>query len=422
VDLAASTELQKESALPACSARGASENPLEPDAGWDFGPEEPGGEWTEAEATSSSEECCLGSGHRLYVNAEYLLWWLKKDNAPPLVTTTNCLQPTLGALDTVVLFGGANLDHSVRQGGRWTAGYWLDDDQHLGVEGSFFGLLSHGVHFDAVSNGQVPLFRPFFRINTLPPANGKPAQPPCEDSQLVAFPNKVAGSVRVDTSSTLWGAEANLRHRLCCGSWYRIDLLGGFRYLSLEEKLGIEESLLTLKGVKSPLVPGETIQLNDSFQTANHFYGGQVGALTRLNWGGCVLDLKTKVALGATTEVVNVQGSTQFSGNSPQPGGLLAQATNIGRHSTSRFSVVPEVGVHLGYQVTDNLLVYAGYDFLYWSSVVRPGEQIDRVVNTTQLPSANHTNPVVGAPRPLLPFTANSFWVQGASVGLELQY
>src|SRR5262249_23740520 len=62
-------------------------------------------------------------------------------------------------------------------------------------------------------------------------------------------------------------------------------------------------------------------------------------------------------------------------------GGLLTGPGNIGSSTTGRFSVVPEVGMNLGYYVTDWMRLSVGYNFLYWSGVARPGEQIDRRVN-----------------------------------------
>ena len=43
------------------------------------------------------------------------------------------------------------------------------------------------------------------------------------------------------------------------------------------------------------------------------------------------------------------------------PGGLLALNSNIGTYSTRQFSIVPEFGLTLGYDVTSNLRVFAGY-------------------------------------------------------------
>jgi hypothetical protein len=77
---------------------------------------------------------------------------------------------------------------------------------------------------------------------------------------------------------------------------------------------------------------------------------------------------------------------------------------------------VPEVGLTVGYQCTDHWRVFGGYNFLYWSSVARAGEQIDPRVNafSTLIP---------GSPRvPAFPFHSEDFWAQGLTLGVEYRY
>src|SRR5262249_29826934 len=131
---------------------------------------------------------------------------------------------------------------------------------------------------------------------------------------------------------------------------------------------------------------------NDQFGTRNQFYGGQVGG--RLSWQSdrFSIDAAGKIALGATHQVVNIQGgSSQFAlpgGFAPTPGvflgGIYAQPTNIGRRTVNDFTVLPSLELKLGYQITQGIRAFIGYDFLYWNQVVRPGNQIDRNLNPTQ--------------------------------------
>ena len=58
-------------------------------------------------------------------------------------------------------------------------------------------------------------------------------------------------------------------------------------------------------------------------------------------------------------------------------------------------------------------------NFLFLSNVARPGNQIDRTVNTTQLFG---TPPVVGPARPAPLFNQSDFWAQGVNVGLEFHW
>ena len=66
---------------------------------------------------------------------------------------------------------------------------------------------------------------------------------------------------------------------------------------------------------------------------------------------------------------------------------FFTQTTNIGQQTRNQFEVVPEVQVRGGYNVTSNLRLFAGYDFLYMSRVVRPGDQIDTTLNLTGNPA-----------------------------------
>jgi hypothetical protein len=102
---------------------------------------------------------------------------------------------------------------------------------------------------------------------------------------------------------------------------------------------------------------------------------------------------------------------------------LLAQPTNSGHLSKNHFAVLPEIGIKVGYQVTDNVRVYVGWDFLYASSVVRPGDQIDRSVNTNQLLTIAGPGSVGNGPaRPAPTFKPTDFWAFGVNAGLEWRF
>jgi hypothetical protein len=133
-----------------------------------------------------------------------------------------------------------------------------------------------------------------------------------------------------------------------------------------------------------------------------------------------------KVALGDTHQEVSVNGTTDFvdPGVAPvrQQGGLLALPTNIGVYSRDQFSVVPEIGFNIGRQLTDHLRLFAGYTLLYWTNVVRPGDQIDSGVNPTQLPTATGPSPLVGDARPAFAFHNTDLWAQGINLGAEFRW
>jgi hypothetical protein len=359
--------------------------------------------------------------HCFWGRAEFLLWNISNSHVPPLLTTSS---PTalgvLGQGDTAVLYGGT-LDHEEFSGGRFTAGWWFDPCQHCGLEASYFFLGKRSIGYDIASGGAPLLARPFFNDN--PAVNA-------EDSELIANPAiaslpgliPLAGSMHIRQSTELWGTDASAVWNLRQGCWGRLDLLAGFRYLQLKEELDITENLMV--PFTSSTVPGESILVHDHFATRNQFYGGQVGLRADLNWRRWDLEVTSKFAMGTTHQQVDINGVTVLTPPGGPPsvftGGLLALPTNIGQFSRDHFTVVPEVGLNIGYKINDHWRVYTGYSFIYWSSVVRPGDQIDRVVNSSQIPP--RMGPFVGPPHPAFGFRDTDFWAHGVNFGLEFKY
>lgn len=366
------------------------------------------------------KSCCFGHG-RFWGSAEFLLWWTKDGNVPPLVTGgTPASGGVPGRPGTTTLFGG-DLDYEERPGVRFTLGSWLNCDCTKGIELSYFFLDGGADGFGASSSSAV-LARPFFNVIT-----GLP------DVQLIAFPGISTGGVRVNSNSDLQGADLNMICNLCCQPAccetdcqtdccrkvsYRLDLLAGPRWLNLDEDLVITEQLTDATGTMFTVV--------DRFETRNNFYGGQIGARAEWQRGRCFVNVLGKVALGVTHQEVRITGTTVITepGAAPsvQPGGLLALPTNIGSYSRDEFTVVPEIGVKVGCQVTDRVRAFAGYNFLYWSNVVRPGDQIDLAINPTQLPTADGPGRLVGPARPAFAFQDTDFWAHGISAGLEFRW
>ncbi|HMC65633.1 MAG TPA: BBP7 family outer membrane beta-barrel protein [Gemmataceae bacterium] len=362
--------------------------------------------------------CCSPGEHvcRWYGSAELLLWWTKGQHMPPLVTTSSAASAgILGAPDTVVLFGGSVADRSMQPGGRFTIGRWFGPCQNWALETTYFFLSDDPINFSVTSDRFPVLARPFFNINT-----------GTEFSEVIASPGLARGAVAVYAPMQFWGIELNARKPIYNDCCWKLDVLAGFRHLELNEGLHVTEGILV-----DPAVPGfggDSILVTDRFNTRNNFYGGQLGLLTEWRRGRWSLDARWKVALGATHEVVNITGAQLVTppggSTSVFVGGLDALPSNIGRHDRTRFAVVPEVGVNLGFNFTPWLRGFLGYNFLYWSNVVRPGEQIDREINVRQIPGPNFptggSNTTVA--RPTVPFKSTDFWAHGVNLGLELKY
>ena len=357
---------------------------------------------------------------RFWASTEYLLWWIKDSTFPVLLTvgSVNDAQPgAVGMPGTGVLFGGSTIDNKDRSGARLGLGYWIDDGKQFGVEAGGFYLSDRSVGTFASSNGNLGsrlLARPFFNVTTNQ-----------EDASIVAFPGVVGGNVNIGSSSEMHSAECNGLWNLTRRELLFIDVLAGFRYLDLRENININE--VSQIQSTAPLFPNQQIIVTDRFGGSNLFYGGQVGlrsGVTRDRWS---VEVTAKVALGISNETVNIGGTTSIQ--SPgQPAttfgsGLLALGSNSGRFVQDQFAVVPQVDAKFGFQITSNLRVTVGYSFVYWSSVNRPADQIDRGLAVTQIPtSTQFAGNTGGAVRPTFAFHDTDFWAHGLNVGLEFRY
>ena len=85
-------------------------------------------------------------------------------------------------------------------------------------------------------------------------------------------------------------------------------------------------------------------------------------------------------------------------------------------------AVVPEVDFSVGYQLFRWARLSVGYNFLYCSSVLRPGDQLDRTVSPTLLPSHPAFNPASTAANPAPLFKSTDFWAQGLNFGLSVSF
>jgi hypothetical protein len=335
---------------------------------------------------------------------------------PPLLTasppgTPRAAVGVLGAPGTTVLFGGNQVNQDLRIGGRFTAGMWLDCQQTIGLEAYYFQLNTQATGVTAGSPAIVG--RPFFDIS-----KGRP------NAELVSLPGIVNGEAPDNASSGgLLGAGLLGRCNLCCGCNYRLDFLVGYRFLYLSDRVVVDENLLSTDPAQVAAPLGTRILITDQFSTQNTFHGLDLGLAGTRWWGKWMLQSQARIAVGDSHEVADIFGATTniipgFPATT-LPGGLLALTSNIGRHTRDAIAFVPEFDLRLGYQVTPNLRLYAGYTFLFWSQVLRAGDQIDTVVNPGLLPP-----PILGTTplRPAFNFNGTSVWAQGINLGLAMRY
>jgi hypothetical protein len=340
-------------------------------------------------------------GNELYVSAEALLWWLKGDHTP-----------VLGTSDGVnALLGGNNQNHDASGGARLMAGYWFSDDHVFGLEVGGF-VLGQQSHTQTVTSfGPTTLAIPALLVGT-----GNILLP-------IAGPGiGASGSLRLQTTSSLNGAELNARSNWIMGANGFVDGLIGLRYVGLDEKL----DFTAISSAQKPLT-GAFLEriLSDQIQAQNRFYGGQVGAVAEYRLGNWVFDFTGKIAMGTTQEVVTIGGGSMVASTAGTsnlaPNGLFTTGSNIGRFTRNQYSVIPELGMTLGYNFTERLRGFVGYNFLYMSRVVRPGQQLDQTISPSQLRQVTGTtaNSTTGLP---FGFQSGDFWAQGITLGLEWRY
>jgi hypothetical protein len=363
---------------------------------------------------------------RFWLSADYDGSWIKSWRLPlPLVTFGSPTSATPGALGqpgTTSTFDSANF--GMFQGVRLDGGYYLGDGGCLAVEMSGLVALPNHVRFAASSDasGNPIIGRPIF--NT---ATGAPGV--ILDSLPLPLVGASAGSVSVDARSEFLGAEMNLRSSFHPWDHFRLDGLIGFRFLRLAESLTIRDQVTPLNsGIEflgSPVSVGSELTDVDSFRTINHFYGGQLGADLRWENNWLMVSAFGKVALGTSSEEADINGSTTLSSPSgvvTAGGGALALPSNIGVHTRTILAYVPEVGMTVGVNVAPCCRLTVGYSFLYWSSVLRPGAQINPVVNPSQIPTSTTFGTPGGPLAPSYHFNGESFWTHSVLVGVDFHY
>ena len=278
-------------------------------------------------------------------------------------------------------------------------------------------------------SGTTPVIgRPFFNLNT-----------GTQDRELTTSPGILPGdlfagkgTLAVNQSTTLLGAELNKRWLICddcVRRSHRFDRLplSRSRRHAAHGREHHHCARHSRRRRRRPIArAGDRVFVFDHFDTQNRFYGGQVGVASEWRRGRYVLEGSVKLGLGATVQSVDIDGGqrihTAAGGVQSFQGGLYALPSNIGHHRQTRFAVVPEVGLKLGYQMTDNVRFFVGYDFLYWSSVLRAGEQIDQAIDVNQVPNAGGPFPAVNQRRPAVLFQTSSYWAHGMNAGFEIRY
>lgn len=371
-----------------------------------------------------------GGPDRCYFELDYLIYAIRHEPiAAPLLTVTQNVNSggIIGTEGTTVAVGDKNLDFGLASGLRLTTGLW-DCDHRCAYEISAF-LMEQKAFDNTYSNAinqRTLLARPIFEVTN--PVVGAPGNP---NALIVAVPGVNAGSVRIYANDRLGGVETNALRSWLNYDTIKVNGMVGFRFLNLDEKLEV----FSRTDLPVAAVPGindlATIEVADSFTTHNLNYLGQVGVQAEFRRGRVFADVYGKIGAGTVHEIIAASGETRLTpqfGNPPQifNSGLLVLEPNRGQRDRWEFAYVPELNLKFGYQCTQRISGYLGYNILYLSSVVRPGDQVDPVVNPTLLPVAGSPpfSPLspFGPPRPMTLFKTSDYWVQGIQLGVTVRY
>ena len=347
-----------------------------------------------------------------WLSAELLLWFPQQRRTPPLVAVGPAgVDPVLGEAGVETAFGGD-------VGGGLTPGFRIDAGRYLtknfGIGGRFWFLGEDSEGFAASGDGTgASIGRPFYDVDV-----------PGNRSIRVNLANDVFfGDVSIESELDLIAAEAYGRLNFDRGSNYTVDLLGGYTFFGIDDRLSAQST--TVSGANAGSVggtPGQVRTFQDEFDAENRFHGGQLGMEMSLTKGCWMLTSLTKVHLGNMNQSIGIRGTGTddpdgVSGATTYQVGALALDTQ-GEFERDRFAFAPEVNLKLAYRFRPNVLLSVGYSFLYFDNVLLAGEHVDPLFDTAG------GAPPSGGPFNQRPFEFrdSSLWVQGIDLGFVLDF
>ena len=361
-----------------------------------------------------------------WFGVDTLMWWTPKVDLPALVTTspqgTSATEAgILGTPGTQTIWGGDHVFNFAQAGVRFRGGSWFEQDDGSGIGAELVMLGNRGQIFVTQSDGDPILARPFLDTDT-----------GLQNSQLVAYPGLNAGSIGFDTETRMYsinmhywvelydasesdgtifrGQSSNFQSEADRPEETLFGLQIGPRFTHLDDTLLMDERFISQPSGRSYL-------LRDSFKTENSFLGGEFGFRMRRR-GRIDIDLGLILAIGANHRELDINGQnvvTDGGSSVTNPGGFLAQQSNFGGWDDNRFSLMPSLDVSFGYENENGWRLSVGYSLLYWTNVLRAGEQISLSIDPNQLlnpPPGVSTNPA-----PL--YREADYFAHGLTVGIS---
>lgn len=363
-----------------------------------------------------------------WASMNYVAGWVNKPglNSPLLTqgSVTDTHPGALGQPNTTVLFGNDQYKFGPYNGIEASVGVNLTDEWSLEASGLWLPTQNLNWRITSDANGNPLLARPVTNVQ----AGGIPG------AFLTSVPGSVAGTTQIQASSVIWGVDGLAAYRFAVTPYLTGQFLIGYRNMELQEGLTIADSItpltpsFTFLGNTVAPAMGTQIIDNDHFSTNNVFNGGEFGV--RFNWQSGYDWFATtayiKEALGVTSQTVSVGGSTTLLTAGAVPvtasGGVLAQSSNIGDYNHNMFSSITDGGFGIVITPWKYVRFEVGYSALFWSGVVRPGNQINPNVSYTQVPtSQTYTGPAAGN-QPGFVWHQSNITMQTLTVGMTFYY
>ena len=212
-----------------------------------------------------------------------------------------------------------------------------------------------------------------------------------------------------------------------------MDAICGFRWLGLDGDLTIEENIRqgtqVLPGNPPFVIPNSDVGVSDHFGTRSDFYGWDLGFKTHWERNCWSCDLLTRVAIGGNHNIFRGEGFTGLTVPLPD---VPTLTTPLGRYigpansvicGKDTFSVVPEIGLTFAYMPRNWVKFTLGFNWAYWTDVIRPGGQVDRVINPIGVPTQPEFKSDLYEPRrPGVPFNETDIWFQSVTLGMQFMY
>lgn len=399
-----------------------------------------------------------GAAPQWWFDGEYLLWFAKGQPINfPLVTTSAPGQGgVLGMPSTLQLQNADDISYGSMSGFRLSSGFFGDADRRFGALVTGFYTEQKGINnlfgtsapFGMNSVGIPLLARPFLDTTT-------------GSSSLVVTDNSYGtGSVLTSTTTQTWGVEASgiwniYRSAPTAKTLCSLDLLAGYKFLQNSEALTVQ-SFTTLNDVRLiPILrPGPfgvpiqvgvrivpipipvggvltgspaTVQVLDNISASNRFNGGVFGLRHEIRHGMWNVTTTGKIGIGNMHQTLNISGVTSFANPRTDRvgasyGGLYANASNIGKFNNDEFAIIPELTMNFGVNLTKSVNLFVGYNLMWISSVARPGNQVNPLIDSSTVPFSPNYGDLGRVPGSRLLFVQDDFWLTGVNFGLSVKY